>query len=35
MTRLIVLFLLLVSNSIAFSAGSAELLVAIRNGDRA
>src|SRR5262245_25435096 len=35
MTRLAVLFLLLVPNSFAFAAGSAELLVAIRNGDHA
>src|SRR5262245_39757975 len=35
MTRFLVLFLFLVSNSVAFAAGSPELLVAIRNGDHA
>src|SRR5215510_568085 len=35
MTRLFALFLILVSNSVAFAAGSAELLLAIRNGELA
>src|SRR5262245_47178535 len=35
MTRSLVLFSLLVCNSVAFAAGSPELLVAIRNGDHA
>jgi ankyrin repeat protein len=35
MTRLLVLFLLLVSNSLMFAAGSPDLLVAIRDGDHA
>src|SRR5262245_2053585 len=35
MTRFFALFLILVSNSVAFAAGSAELLLAIRNGEHA
>src|SRR5262245_25615217 len=35
MTRLLALLLLLISNVVAFAAGTPELLVAIRNGDHA